>query len=77
LPTATDDHQRKNALALVAKGAALMVEQRELTGERLAAEIASLAGDPARRRQMGEAARRIARADASGAIVEKVFELAR
>ena len=45
LPTATDDHQRKNAEALVTQGAARMVEQRELTGERLAAEIAGARGD--------------------------------
>ena len=43
LPTATDDHQRKNAEALVTQGAARMIEQRELTGERLAAEIVALA----------------------------------
>jgi UDP-N-acetylglucosamine--N-acetylmuramyl-(pentapeptide) pyrophosphoryl-undecaprenol N-acetylglucosamine transferase len=43
LPTATDDHQRKNAEALVAKGAARAIDQRELTGERLAAEIVALA----------------------------------
>src|SRR6185503_18397557 len=46
LPTATDDHQRRNALALVSQGAAQMIEQRELTGDRLASEIAALIGDP-------------------------------
>ena len=45
LPTATDDHQRRNAEALVAQGAARMIEQRELTGDRLAAEIETLADD--------------------------------
>ena len=45
LPTAADDHQRKNALALVKQGAAVMVEQRELTGDRLATEILALAVD--------------------------------
>src|SRR5687768_4492114 len=45
LPTATDDHQRKNAQALVAQGAAQMIDQRELTGERLAAEIVALVAD--------------------------------
>ena len=45
LPTATDDHQRKNAEALVRQGAARMVEQRELTGERLAGELLALAAD--------------------------------
>src|SRR5205814_1273155 len=43
LPTATDDHQRTNAEALVVKGAARMIEQRSLTGELLAAEIVALA----------------------------------
>jgi len=77
LPTATDDHQRRNALALVREGAALMVEQRELSGDRLATEMLSLAADTARRRGMGEAARRLARPDAARVIVEKVLALAR
>ena len=77
LPTATDDHQRRNAEALVAKGAAQMIEQDELTGERLATELVAVAGDATRRRHMGSAARRIARVDAAGAIVDKVLELAR
>jgi UDP-N-acetylglucosamine--N-acetylmuramyl-(pentapeptide) pyrophosphoryl-undecaprenol N-acetylglucosamine transferase len=77
LPTATDDHQRKNAQALVAKGAALMLEQRDLTGERLAVEIVALSGDAARRRQIGDAARAMARADAAGAIADRVVALAR
>ena len=76
LPTATDDHQRKNAQALVAQGAAQMIDQRELTGERLAAEIAALAGDADRRRRMSGDARRMARPDAAKAIVDKVLELA-
>jgi UDP-N-acetylglucosamine--N-acetylmuramyl-(pentapeptide) pyrophosphoryl-undecaprenol N-acetylglucosamine transferase len=77
LPTATDDHQRKNALALVQQDAALMVEQRELSGDRLSHEIVSLAGDAGRRRRMSEAARRLARPDAARVIVDKVLALAR
>jgi UDP-N-acetylglucosamine--N-acetylmuramyl-(pentapeptide) pyrophosphoryl-undecaprenol N-acetylglucosamine transferase len=77
LPTATDDHQRKNAAVLVAKGAAQMIEQRDLTGDRLAAALAALAGDADRRRQMAAAARRIGRPDAAGVIVDKVVELSR
>ena len=37
LPTATDDHQRHNALVLQQAGAAELIEQTDLTGERLAA----------------------------------------
>jgi UDP-N-acetylglucosamine--N-acetylmuramyl-(pentapeptide) pyrophosphoryl-undecaprenol N-acetylglucosamine transferase len=77
LPTATDDHQRRNALALVRDGAALMIEQRELTGDRLASEMLALAADEARRRRMGAAARRLARPDAARVIVDRVLELAR
>jgi UDP-N-acetylglucosamine--N-acetylmuramyl-(pentapeptide) pyrophosphoryl-undecaprenol N-acetylglucosamine transferase len=76
LPTATDDHQRKNALALVRQGAARMLEQRELTGERLAAEIVALAADRDARSAMQAAARRMARPDAARIIVDKVIALA-
>jgi UDP-N-acetylglucosamine--N-acetylmuramyl-(pentapeptide) pyrophosphoryl-undecaprenol N-acetylglucosamine transferase len=77
LPTATDDHQRKNAEALVRQGAARMVEQRELTGERLATEIAGLAGDARAVASIAEKARALARPDAARLIVDKVLELAR
>ena len=53
LPTATDDHQRKNADALVTHGAARMIDQRSLTGELLAAQIVALAANEAERAQHG------------------------
>jgi UDP-N-acetylglucosamine--N-acetylmuramyl-(pentapeptide) pyrophosphoryl-undecaprenol N-acetylglucosamine transferase len=74
-PGATDDHQRKNAEALVKVGAARMVDQRELTGDRLAKEILSLVADAAERRRIGEAAARLARPDAANVIVKRVVEL--
>jgi UDP-N-acetylglucosamine--N-acetylmuramyl-(pentapeptide) pyrophosphoryl-undecaprenol N-acetylglucosamine transferase len=77
LPTATDDHQRRNAEALVAHGAASMLEQKELTGDRLAAEIGRLAADAAARLEMSRRARSMARPDAAKVIVDKVLELAR
>ena len=77
LPTATDDHQRRNALALAAHGAARIVEQRELCGDRVAAEVLALAGDPDRRRSMEAAAKALARPDAARVIVDEVLALAR
>jgi UDP-N-acetylglucosamine--N-acetylmuramyl-(pentapeptide) pyrophosphoryl-undecaprenol N-acetylglucosamine transferase len=77
LPTAADDHQRRNAEVLVAAGAAEMIEQRDLTGERLASAMLALAGDPARRAAMADAARRLARPGAARAIVDRLVELAR
>jgi len=76
-PGATDDHQRKNADVLVKQGAARMVEQRELTGDRLSTEILALASDADTRRRIAEAAGRLARPDAARVIVDKVLELAK
>jgi UDP-N-acetylglucosamine--N-acetylmuramyl-(pentapeptide) pyrophosphoryl-undecaprenol N-acetylglucosamine transferase len=77
LPQAADDHQRRNARVLEEAGAAVVIEQRELTGERLAREIAALADDPARRRALGAAVRRFARPEAARTIAERVLALAR
>jgi UDP-N-acetylglucosamine--N-acetylmuramyl-(pentapeptide) pyrophosphoryl-undecaprenol N-acetylglucosamine transferase len=76
LPTATDDHQRRNAEALVVAGAARMIQQRDLTGERLAADILTLAADEKARDEMSGNARRMARPDAATIIVDRVLELA-
>ena len=58
LPTATDDHQRKNAEVLARAGAAEVIDQRDLTGARLAARILALARDPGGAQRMAGAARR-------------------
>ena len=76
LPTATDDHQRWNALAFADKNAAVLVEQRELTGERLAREILSLAGDAPRRDRMRSALAGCARPEAARLIVDRALALA-
>jgi UDP-N-acetylglucosamine--N-acetylmuramyl-(pentapeptide) pyrophosphoryl-undecaprenol N-acetylglucosamine transferase len=77
LPTATDDHQRKNADALVRQGAARVIDQRELTGARLAEALVALARDGSARERMSAAARGMAKPDAARVIVDKVLELAR
>jgi UDP-N-acetylglucosamine--N-acetylmuramyl-(pentapeptide) pyrophosphoryl-undecaprenol N-acetylglucosamine transferase len=76
LPTATDDHQRKNAVILSSAGAADIIEQRMLTGAALAERILALAGDRARLATMAAAARRLARPDAARAIVDRALDLA-
>jgi UDP-N-acetylglucosamine--N-acetylmuramyl-(pentapeptide) pyrophosphoryl-undecaprenol N-acetylglucosamine transferase len=75
LPTATDDHQRKNAEALVDGGAADLLLQRELTGDTLADRILALASDGPKRERMSAAARRLARPDAARVIVDRAMEL--
>jgi UDP-N-acetylglucosamine--N-acetylmuramyl-(pentapeptide) pyrophosphoryl-undecaprenol N-acetylglucosamine transferase len=76
LPTATDDHQRKNAQVIARAGGAEVIEERELTGERLANSIVAIARDPERRRRMETAFRALARPDAAARIADRVWELA-
>ena len=57
LPTAADDHQRKNAEAFERAGAARMLVQAELSGEKLANAVAELIGSPDAIGAMEEAAR--------------------
>ncbi|MBA4122153.1 MAG: undecaprenyldiphospho-muramoylpentapeptide beta-N-acetylglucosaminyltransferase [Acidobacteria bacterium] len=77
LPTAADDHQRKNAEALVAKGAAKMILQTDLSGENLAREIKGLIENPERITEMERAAKKLAKADAAKVTVDLIEDLAK
>lgn len=76
-PFAADDHQRKNAEALQAAGAAKMILQEELTAQRLAKEITELSQSPEQVSAMETAGRRLAHGDAAAAAVDMIEELAR
>jgi UDP-N-acetylglucosamine--N-acetylmuramyl-(pentapeptide) pyrophosphoryl-undecaprenol N-acetylglucosamine transferase len=76
LPTATDDHQRRNARVLADAGAAVMVEESELGGSRLANVIAELVADGPRLAAMADAMGRFAKPDAAARIASRVWELA-
>lgn len=77
LPTAADDHQRKNAEALEKAGAARMILQKDLTGELLASAITNLIDAPEKILAMAAAAKKMARADAAEVTVDIIEELAR
>lgn len=74
-PYAADDHQRKNAETLQAAGAARMILQQQLNGERLASEVKSLMANPQQIDDMEAAARRLAKPDAAAATVELALGL--
>lgn len=76
LPTATDDHQRKNAEATARAGAAVVLEQASLTGESLATEIVRLLEDPGLCERMSASAHALAKPDAARVIAEHVIDLA-
>ena len=71
-PHAVDDHQRRNAEALLKKQAAVMLLERELSGEHLAGTIRELLNDPDTLRKTGEAAFSLARLDAARIIVDEM-----
>lgn len=75
LPTAADDHQRKNAEALERAGAAKVILQSELTGERLANEIKAMVDQPAEVTKMEDAAKAIGRPDAAERAADLIDEL--
>ncbi len=77
LPTAADDHQRKNAEALQNAGAAKMILQRDLSGESLAKEITDLINAPERISAMEKAAKKLAKADAAEVTVDLIEKLAK
>jgi UDP-N-acetylglucosamine--N-acetylmuramyl-(pentapeptide) pyrophosphoryl-undecaprenol N-acetylglucosamine transferase len=77
LPTAADDHQRKNAAQFASAGAALVLDQGTARAEDLSAAIACLGQDAAKRAAMGAAMRGLARPQAAQAIFDRLELLAR
>jgi UDP-N-acetylglucosamine--N-acetylmuramyl-(pentapeptide) pyrophosphoryl-undecaprenol N-acetylglucosamine transferase len=75
-PYAAGDHQRHNALAMQEAGAAVCVESKEATSERLTEEIMSLVNDSGRRVRMAKAARERGCPEASENIARDLLALA-
>ncbi len=76
-PAAADNHQVQNALSLVSAGAAVMIEERDLTGEVLAHEIRAILGSEERLERMARAAGRLGSPQASREIADVCTELVR
>jgi UDP-N-acetylglucosamine--N-acetylmuramyl-(pentapeptide) pyrophosphoryl-undecaprenol N-acetylglucosamine transferase len=65
LPTASDQHQLRNAEAFVKAGAALLITDQELSGARLVAEVIKLLDTGGKLESMRKAARAFARPGAA------------
>lgn len=76
-PGAADQHQLRNAQAYVHAGAAVLIEQSQLTAAGLGNAIAALVAAPERLAAMGAAARKFAHPGAAEAIAELVLAAAR
>jgi UDP-N-acetylglucosamine--N-acetylmuramyl-(pentapeptide) pyrophosphoryl-undecaprenol N-acetylglucosamine transferase len=76
-PAAADNHQVHNARSLVDAGAAVMLEEKGLTGEVLAREVRDLLDAPERRERMARAAGRLGSPQAAREIADVCTELVR
>ena len=74
-PNVAENHQFHNAMSLVEKDAAVMIEEKDLTPEKLTEEIDKLAGDPERLREYSENAKSMAVDDAAKRIYSVIIEV--
>lgn len=71
---AVDDHQTRNAEYLVERGAAVLLKQDESLAAQLEAALRELSENSARRMQMANAARALAKVDAAERIADIILE---
>jgi UDP-N-acetylglucosamine--N-acetylmuramyl-(pentapeptide) pyrophosphoryl-undecaprenol N-acetylglucosamine transferase len=74
-PHAVDDHQTANARFLADRGAAILIQQRDLSAARLAGLIRSL--DRTKLLEMAQKARALGKPDAARIVAQRCMELAR
>ena len=74
-PNVTDDHQKKNADYLVKRGAAIMIEEKDLDTEALCSAWSSLSKSKRKRQAMGRCAKELFTTEAAKKIVEEIYKV--
>ena len=74
-PYAAENHQYYNAKTMSDRDAAILIEEKDFTGERLLSEVEKLLSKPERLKKMGENARAMAILDSSQRITECVCKI--
>lgn len=74
-PYAAENHQEYNARLVEQKGAAVVITDRELTGELLSQTIRRLLSEPGKLERMAAASRSLGHPHATAAIVEEILAL--
>lgn len=74
-PYAAENHQYYNAKTLADRDAAILIEEKDFTGERLLSEVEKLLADPKKLAKMGRNAKDMAILDASQRITECVCRI--
>ncbi len=76
-PNVTDDHQLHNARSMAEAGAALVMEETELSAESLAREIRALMNDPLSLEKMAVAAKALGKPEAGRRLAKIIMEMAK
>lgn len=71
-PFAADDHQTRNAEVFANAGAATLIQERDLTAEKLAAMATAILQDSATRQRMAQAARALAIPNAADLVCDAI-----
>ena len=74
-PNVAENHQYYNALELQKAGAAVVIEEKDLTGAKLIETVERLTADPQNLAVMGKLARSLAVDDSLARITEKLLSL--
>lgn len=75
-PYVSENHQYHNAMALAEKDAAILIEQKNLTSEKLIDIIGELAEEPKKYKRIGDNARNLSVVDAQKKICDIIISLA-
>lgn len=76
-PNVAGNHQYHNGMVLVKNDAAVLVEEKDLTGEKLCQIVQELAQDPQRLKQLGQNAQKLSILDANEKIYTELMQLMR
>jgi UDP-N-acetylglucosamine--N-acetylmuramyl-(pentapeptide) pyrophosphoryl-undecaprenol N-acetylglucosamine transferase len=74
-PNVTGNHQEANARSVMEAGAAVMILERDLTGESLFAAVRDIMLDEARRQAMARASRQLGMPDAAATIADQLARI--
>ncbi|WP_334071900.1 MULTISPECIES: undecaprenyldiphospho-muramoylpentapeptide beta-N-acetylglucosaminyltransferase [Paenibacillus] len=74
-PNVTNNHQEKNARTLEKAGAARVILEPDLNGQRLFSSIKEIVSNPGLHASMSEASRKLGKPESAGLIVEEIRRL--
>ena len=74
-PNVAENHQYYNAMELQKAGAAVVIEEKDLTGEKLVAAVKEMTADPEKLREISLAAKALGVPNACGHITDELLDL--